>query len=233
MNQPFKWRHYQQDIILTSVRWYLSYPLSYRDLVEILEERGLNPVHTTIMRWVHHYAPRVEKKVKQHLKKTNDSWKVDETYIKVHGAWMYLYRAIDSAGNTLDFMLSAKRNHKAAKRFFKKVLRSEHTINPRVINVDKNAAYPPALKEMKEEENIAEKTELRQVKYMNNRIEQDHRFIKRITKHTLGFQSFHTASKTLRGIETMHMLRKRQVHGADKADFSRANFVNELFEKTA
>ena len=121
----------------------------------------------------------------------------------------------------------------AVKRFFKKALRSAHTIEPRVINVDKNAAYSPALKEMKEEGDIGEKVELRQIKYMNNLIEQDHRFIKRITKNTLGFQSFYTASRTIRGIETMHMLRKRQVNAADSSDFSRANFVNELFKKTA
>ncbi len=93
MNRPFKWRHYQQEIILWTVRWYLSYPLSYRDLIEMCQERGLGIAHTTIMRWVHHYAPQIEKKVKRHLKNTNDSWKVDETYIKVHGNWMYLYRA--------------------------------------------------------------------------------------------------------------------------------------------
>ncbi|MCP4355594.1 MAG: IS6 family transposase [Proteobacteria bacterium] len=233
MEAPFKWRHYQQDIILLSVRWYLSYALSYRDLVEILQERGLNLAHTTIMRWVHHYAPQIEKKVKRHLKKTNDSWKVDETYIKVHGTWMYLYRAIDSEGNTLEFMLSAKRNSKAAKRFFKKVIKAKHTSDPRVINVDKNAAYPVAIKAIKKEKRIKQETQLRQVKYLNNLIEQDHRFIKRITKHTLGFKDFHCASKTLRGIEAMHMLRKRQVHGSSSPEFSRANFVNELFKRTA
>ena len=132
-----------------------------------------------------------------------------------------------------DFMLSVKLDHKAAKRFFKKTLNSGHTILPRVINVYKNAAYPPALKKMKEERSIDEKTELRQIKCMNNLIEQDHRFIKRITKNTLGFQSFYTASRTIRGIETMHMLRKRQVHAADSPGFSRAGFVNELFKKTA
>lgn len=99
----FKWKHYQPDIILLTVRWYLRYNLSFRDLVEMMEERGLSMAHTTIMRWVHQYGPQLDKRVRRHLKSTNDSWRVDETYIKVKGQWMYLYRAVDSEGNTIDF----------------------------------------------------------------------------------------------------------------------------------
>ncbi len=116
----FKWKHYQPDIILLTVRWYLRYNLSFRDLVEMMEERGLFLAHTTIMRWVHQYGPKLDKRIRCYLKQTNDSWRVDETYIKVKGQWMYLYRAVDSEGNMIDFYLSKTRNHKAAKRFFKK-----------------------------------------------------------------------------------------------------------------
>ena len=147
----FKWKHFEGEIILQAVRWYLKYPLSYKNLEEIMAERGINVDHTTIMRWVHQYSPEIEKKIRKHIRPTNDSWKVDETYIKVKGKWKYLYRAVDSTGDTIDFMLSAKRNQKAAKRFFKKALNVNHNQIPRVITVDKNPAYPPAIDELKKE----------------------------------------------------------------------------------
>src|SRR5205823_249569 len=142
---PFKWRHFQADIILLCVRWYLRYPLSYRDLEEMMVERGLHVDHTTIYRWVQRYAPALEKRVRAQLKLTNDSWRVDETYIKVRGCWMYLYRALDSAGNTVEFMFSPFRPAGAAESFFRKALGQAHTVMPRIMNVDKNAAYPPAV----------------------------------------------------------------------------------------
>ncbi|OSY06480.1 hypothetical protein BTJ48_03353 [Bacillus mycoides] len=147
----FKWKHYQPDIILLTVRWYLRYNLSFRNLVEMMEERGLSLAHTTIMRWVHQYAPELDKRVRRHLKSTNDSWRVDETYVKIKGQWMYLYRAVDSKGNTIDFYLRKTRDHRAAKRFFKKALQSFHVSKPRVITVDKNPAYPIAIGELKKE----------------------------------------------------------------------------------
>jgi transposase, IS6 family len=119
---PFKWRHYEAEIMLLCVRWYLRYALSYRDLEEIMQERGLSVDHTTIYRWAQHYAPELEKRCRPHLKATTDSWRVDETYIKVKKFWLYLYRAVDSQGNTLEFFLSSKRDAQAAKRFFSKVL---------------------------------------------------------------------------------------------------------------
>src|SRR5436853_353360 len=119
-SQTFKWRHFQAEIILLCVRWYLRYPLTYRDLEEMMGERGLHIDHTTIYRWVQHYAPELEKRCRPHLKATNDSWRVDETYVKVKKAWMYLYRAVDSQGNTLEFRLSPTRDAQADKRFFAK-----------------------------------------------------------------------------------------------------------------
>ena len=144
-------------------------------------ERGLKIDHSTIGRWVLTYAPQIDERTRRNLKITNDSWKVDETYIKVKGKWKYLYRAVDSKGNTLDFRLSARRNKEAAKRFFKKLLKAKHNRQPRVINLDKNAAYPSAIKELKSELVLEEKSEIRQVKYLNNLVEQDHRGVKRIT----------------------------------------------------
>jgi len=197
---PFKWRHFQSDIILLCVRWYVRYALSYRDLEEMMMERGLHVDHTTIYRWVQKYAPELEKRCRPHLNACNDSWKVDETSIKVKNIWTYLYRAVDSEGNTLEFLLSPTRDAEAATRFFLKALHSTadiasqaHSVEeqmaqlataanpatavPRVINVDKNAAYPKAIADLKAAGALPEHVELRQVKYLNNLIEQDHRFI--------------------------------------------------------
>ena len=252
---PFKWRHFQADIILSCVRWYLRYALSYRDLEEMMAERGLSVDHTTIFRWVQQYVPELEKRCRPHLKACNDSWKVDETYIKIKTVWMYLYRAIDSQGNTLEFLLSPTRDAEAAKRFFLKSLHSiadstpqahptkeqvaqptaltditAFTSAPRVITVDKNAAYPKAIAELKTAGVLPQHVELRQVKYLNNLIEQDHRFIKRLTKPGMGFFSFETAWRTLQGFEMMNMIRKGQLQGVNKGDIrGQIALVNTLF----
>jgi transposase, IS6 family len=229
-DHPFKWRHFEGEIILLCVRWYLRYSLSYRDVEEMMLERGLTVDHSTIYRWVQRYAPELEKRCKPHLKPTNDSYRVDETYIKVKGQWKYLYRAVDSEGNTIEFMLSVRRDAKAAKRFFRKVLKASHSSNPRVINVDKNAAYPPAVVELMEENILSESCELRQVKYLNNIIEQDHRFIKRRVAPSLGFASFQTAHRTLRGYEAMNMIRKGQITKIEKGDITgQMRFIENLF----
>lgn len=226
----FKWRHFQAEIILLNVRWYCRYALSYRDLEEMMQERGVEVDHSTINRWVLKYAPELDKRIRPYLRSTNDSWRVDETYIKVKGRWKYLDRAVDSLGNTLDFLLSAKRDAKAAERFLRKTLNAAHTQEPRVINVDKNAAYPPAVDELKAEEQLPKATKLRQVKYLNNLIEQDHRFIKRLTKPGMGFGSFNTARRTLRGFEAMNMIRKGQVRGVNKGDVQASiELVSQLF----
>ena len=231
---PFKWKQFEQDIILLCVRWYLRYSLSYRDLEEIMRERGIEVDHTTIYRWVQQLAPEIDKRTRPFLKPTNDSWKVDETYVKVKGEWKYLYRAIDSEGNTLEFMLSAKRDKKAALRFFQKALRAKHNRQPRVVNVDKNAAYPPAFEELKNEGSLNEDSELRPVKYLNNRLEQDFMFIKRRVNPGLGFHSFNTARRTIAGYEIMNTIRKGQVHNINQGDIvSQKNFIESLFETAA
>jgi transposase, IS6 family len=159
------------------VRWYLRYALSYRDLEEMMRERGLSLDHTTIYRWVQAYAPELGKRIRPHLRLRSDSYRVDETYVKIKGEWKYLYPAVDSTGQPIDFMLSAKRDARAAKRFFRKMLKAASHSSPRVINVDKNPAYPPAVEQLKGEGTLPNRTQLRQCKYLNNIIEQDHRFM--------------------------------------------------------
>src|SRR4028119_1197843 len=145
----FKGRQFTAHVILWAVRWYLMFPISYRDLELMLQDRGVTVDHTTIFRWIQAYAPELEKRIRPHLRQSNGSWRVDETYVKVKGRWTYLYRAVDSRSQTIDFLLSAKRDAEAAKRFFRKALGQPHTVNPRTITVDKNPAYPCALAEMK------------------------------------------------------------------------------------
>jgi transposase-like protein len=204
----FKWRHFEPTIIVCGVRWYLRYSLSYRDVEELMRERGLSVDHTTVFRWVQRYAPELDKRCRPCLKATNDSYRVDETYIKIKRQWHDLYRAVDAAGATLDFMLSPTRDADAAERFFRKVLGARHTTAPRVITVDKNAAYPPAFAALQQEHMLPEACLPRQCKYLNNLAEQDHRFLKRSVNPGLEFGSFPTAWRTLQGYEVMHILRK-------------------------
>ncbi len=193
-------------------------------------EKGLTVDHTTVYRWVQAYAPELDKRCRPYLKPTNDSWRVDETYIEVKGKWKYLYRAVDSQGNTLDFMLSDKRDARAAEPFCRKALKSSHPQEPRVINVDKNAAYPKAFDELKAEQTLPETAELRPVKYLNNMVEQDHRAIKRLVNSGMGFGSFNTARRTLRGYEAMNMIRKGQIQGVEKGNIlGQIEFLSKIF----
>ena len=194
-----------------------------------MQERGIEVDHTTIYRWVQTYSPELDKRCRPSLKTTNDSWRVDETYIKVKGCWKYLYRAVDSDGKILDFLLSAKRDAKATKRFLRKVLKAPHTVEPRVITVDKNPSYPAAIANLKDEEDWAETTELRQSKYLNNIVEQDHRSLKRRVHPGLGFASFNTARRTIRGYEVMNMIRKGQLKEVEKGDvIGQISFIHQI-----
>ena len=195
-----------------------------------MNERGLSVDHTTIYRWVQKYAPEINKRIRQHLKLAGASYRVDETYIKVGKSCKYLYRAVDSAGNTIEFMLSAKRDVSAAKRFFKKMMRADHRRLPFTISVDKNAAYPEAFTTSQKEKELPHDCKLRRVKYLNNIIEQDHRFIKKRVRACLGYRSFDTAERTLQGVEVMNMIRKGQVKRLDRSDaMGHAKFVESLF----
>jgi transposase, IS6 family len=226
----FKWRHFEADLILCAVRWYLRYALSYRDVEELMRERGLAVDHTTIFRWVQRYAPELDKRCRPRLKATNDSYRVDETYIKIKKHWYYLYRAVDSTGATLDFMLSASRDAGAAERFFRKVLVASHTTTPRVITVDQNAAYPLAFDALQHDGTLPASCQLRQCKYLNNVVEQDHRFVKRRVNPGMGFGALATAQRTIQGYEAMHRLRKGQLEGVAKGDVLAQNrVINQLF----
>ena len=231
-SNPFKWRHYHGDMILWCVRWYLRYPISFAHLAEMAAERGLAITASCIWRWVQVYGPELDKRCRPHLKRTNRSWRLDETY-RVKGRDCYLYRAVDSAGQTVDFLLTDRRDAAAAKRFFRRALQNDNAM-PRVITVDKNPAYPRAVTDLQSDGTIRRRCCLRQCKYLNNIVEQDHRNVKRRTWLAKGYGSFATAWRTLRGIEAMDMVRKGRVRWIAKADtVSPAKFIDGLFEIAA
>ena len=203
----FKGAHFPQDIILMGVRWYLAYPLSYRHVEELLEERGIPIDHATVQRWVVKYSPQLEEAFHRHKRPVWVSWRMDETYIKVKGKWCYLYRAVDKQGQTIDFLLTEQRDEQAAKRFLIKAIR-RHGV-PEKITIDGSAANEAAIKSYNEEHGTT--IVIRKIKYLNNIVEQDHRGVKRITRPMLGFKSFEAAECTLAGVELMHMLKKRQL----------------------
>ena len=207
MTISFKGAHFPQEIILMGVRWYLAYPLSYRHVEELMEERGVPVDHATIQRWVVKYSPQLEDAFHRRKRPVWVSWRMDETYIRIKGQWYYLYRAVDKQGQTIDFLLTKHRDERAAKRFLTKAIR-RHGV-PEKITIDGSAANEAAIKSYNEEHgtNII----IRQVKYLNNIVEQDHRAVKRVTRPMLGFKSFEAAQDTLVGIELMHMIKKKQM----------------------
>ena len=192
-----------------AIRWYVAYALSYRDIEELMAERGLHVDHSTINRCVVTYAPQLENSFRKNYKrKTGSSMRMDETYIKIKGQWLYLYRAVDKSGDTIDFMLSEKRDEAAAKAFFTKAINASG--KPEKVTIDKSGANNAALKSLNKNLKEKDKIAIRQSKYLNNLVEQDHRFIKKITKPMMGFKSFESAQATLAGIELHHMLMKNQ-----------------------
>ena len=234
LNRGFTGRQFTAAVILWAVRWYLMFPISYRDLELMLLDRGVEVDHSTIFRWIQAYAAELEKRIRPHLRLSNGSWRVDETYVRVKGRWTYLNRAVDSRGQTIDFLLSAKRDTAAAKRFFRKALAQPHTVNPRTITVDKNPAYPKAVTEMKQNAELWRRSRLRQVKYLNNIVEQDHRRIKRLIRPGLGFGGFWTARRTLAGMEAMAMIRKGQIRNIRGNDIrAQRSFIAGLFQLAA
>ena len=203
----FKGAHFPQDIILTGSRWYGAYPLSTRQVEALMGERGVEVDHSTMKRWVIKYSPQLEEAFHRRKRPVWVSWRMDETSIKVKGEWRYLYRAVDKQGQTIDFLLTEHRDTEAALRFLKKAIR-RHGV-PETMTIDGSDANEAAIKRYNEEHgtNII----IRQVKYLNNIVEQDHRGVKRVTRPMLGFKSFDAAQDTLVRIELMHMIKKKQM----------------------
>jgi transposase-like protein len=204
----FKWRQTVPELILCAVRWYLRYSLSWRDVEELLRERCLAADHTTVWRWVQRYGPELEQRLQRHLKATNKSWRVDETYILVKGRWCY--------------------------RLLRKALSDQSHLQPRVINRDLAPIYTSAIRATKKEGTLRRRCRHRPVQYLNNIIEQDHRAMKRRVNAKQGFREFQAERRTIQGYEVIHMMRKGQVRWVSGTDIGRQNqFLNNVFELAA
>ncbi len=211
------------SVIMLFVYMKLRFSLSYRDLEEMMSMRGAYIDHSTLARWVVKFSKLIDQRVRKRKKPVNGSWKMDETYIKVNGKWVYLYRAVDSAGNTIDFLLRAKRDAVAAKAFFKKAIKENG--RPSKVTIDKSGSNTAALNACNTSLQEEEKIEIRQIKYLNNLVEQDHRFIKKRTRPMLGFKNFQAAKQTLAGIESVRMIQKGQIIGQKASNSAFSNFV--------
>ena len=208
VEELFKGRHFDQEIVVLCVRWYLSYKLSYRDLTAMMGERGIELAHTTILRWVQQYTPEFQKRWDRFARTIGGSWRMDETYIGVKGEWMYLYRAVDKAGKTVDFYLSRKRDVNAAKAFLRRAMKGQRV--PAKITLDAYAASHRAVADLKKDSELPKRVKIRSSKYLNNIVEQDHRRIKHRLRPMLGLKSFRTASVVIGGIELAEKIKKGQ-----------------------
>ena len=206
LRKVIKRMHYPLEVMLVCVRWYAAYPLSLRDIEEMMAERGVFVDHATVHRWSIKILPVLAAVFRRRKRPVGMSWRMDETYIKVGGEWKYLYRAVDRAGATIDFVLRAHRDLAAARRFFERAIEL-HGV-PETITIDKSGANTAAIEGIRADSGAD--IQLRQSKYLNNIVEQDHRAIKRLVRPMLGFKSFRCASILIAGIETMHMIKKGQ-----------------------
>ena len=212
------------EIIMLFVYMKCRFSLSYRELEEMMMIRRAEIDHSTLQRWVKLFVPLIDKRVRRRKKTVNGSWRMDETYIKLNGKWVYLYRTLDKEGNTIDFLLRSRRNAVAAKAFFKKAFKENG--RPGKVNIDKSGSNKTALDSFNKDVLKEEEIEIRQIKYLNNIVEQDHRFIKKRTRPTLGFKNFHSAKATIMGIENIRMIQKGQIIGQSASNASFHNFAN-------
>ena len=225
----FKRRRFPVEIILLCVRWYCKYGISYRDLAEMMSERGVAVDPSTIFRWVQRYAPELEKRVRRYRGHRSGSWRVDETYVRVGGKWKYLFRAVDKHGQLIDFMLSDRRNTRAAYRFLRKAIKAMSHYPPSSITTDKLASYPRAILRLQNEGLLSKDVVHRTSKYLNNILEADHGALKRIVRPTRGFQIMKTAAATLTGFEIIRMIRRGHCIQRERRATGEIRLVNQLF----
>ena len=214
--------HYPLDVILLCVRWYVAYPLSLRHLEQMMAERGISVDHSTVHRWALKLLPVLERTFRRCKRPVGRSWRMDETYIRVRGEWKYLYRAVDKAGNTIDFLLRAHRDKVAARRYFEKAIAQNG--EPETVTIDKSGSNLAALQALNADRETP--IRIRQTKYLNNVVEQDHRAIKRRTRPMLGFKNFRCARIILGGIEIMHMIVKGQMKNGGVAQTPAQQFYS-------
>lgn len=213
----FKHHRYPKSIIIQAVYFKLRFTLSYRDVEELLSIRGVKVDHSTIQRWVFKFSPEIEKNMHKRKRQVSSSWRMDETYIKVGGRDRYLYRAVDKFGNTVDFLLTKRRMRGSAQIFLRKAIGNNGV--PKVINIDKSGANKSGIRTINRDLLTVRKITIRQCKYLNNLVEQDHRNIKRRISIDTGFKEFESAQRTLAGVEVVNIIRKNQIADSRKTTF--------------
>ena len=230
----FRGRHFADDVITLAVRWYSRYSLSFRELEEMLRERNIAVDHTTLWHWVQRYAPELDKRLRSHLRATGKRWHVDETYVRVAGKWVYLYRAVDDRGATVDFFLAPRRSVRQAKLFFRQALATPARPVPDEIFVDGNSTYPIAVRALQREGLLPKKVRWRCRAHGNNWIEQDHRAVQRRVRAKQQFRSWHGAQCAIAGYEAMHMIRKGQARNCARGDvLAQGQLVHALLTQAA
>jgi IS6 family transposase len=226
----FKQRRFSVEIILVCVRWYCKYGISYRDLAEMMQERGVEVAPSTIMRWVHRYAPELEKRARWYQGYHATSWRVDERYVKVGGKWKYLFRAVDKHGRLIDFMLMDRRDTRAAYRFLGNALTTMRHWPSSSITTDQLGSYPKGLSRLQRQGKLQGDTKHRTCKYLNNIIDADHGALKRVIGPTRDFQTMKTASATIKSFEVMRMIRRGHCLTCEPCVQEEIRFVNKLFD---
>ena len=213
----FKRHRYPRVVILHAVYLKLRFTLSYRDVEELLSMRGVQVDHSTVQRWVFKFSPEIEKNMHKRKRQVCSSWRMDETYIKVGGKDRYLYRAVDKFGSTVDFLLTKRRMRGSAQLFLRKAIGNNG--KPRVVNIDKSGANKSGIRMINRDLLTVRKIRIRQCKYLNNIVEQDHRNIKRRISIDTGFKEFESAQRTLAGVEVVNIIRKDQIADSGKTTF--------------
>jgi putative transposase len=211
----FKGHGFPKSVIIQAVYFKFRFGLSYRDIEELLSIRGVKVDHSTLQRWVFKFTPLLEREFRVRKKPVGNRWRMDETYIKVKGQWCYLYRAVDKAGCTIDFLLTKRRQRMSAQSFLIKAISNKG--KPELINIDKSGSNTHAIRVYNKRS--FSKIKIRQCKYLNNIVEQDHRFIKKRIVGGLGFKEFESARRTIAGIELVHMIKKDQLISNKKSIF--------------
>ncbi|MFZ7091229.1 IS6 family transposase [Primorskyibacter sp. 2E233] len=227
---PFQHHRFPREVILCTVRWYLRFPLSYQDVVDLLAERGITVDRSTVYRWVQKFGPELSKRTEAHLRRASVDWHVDETYIRIGGKWRYLWRAVDANGQMIDFRLTARRDAKAAKAFHNKAIERGRLHRPVTICTDKAPTYRRAIREINHRYDPYFDS-IRHVdkKWRNNRIESDHAAMKRLLGYRPSFRSLRSAKATLSGIETIRTIKRGHIHHKHPGVLGEIQFVSQLF----
>ncbi len=231
---PFKGHRFPREVILLAVRWYCRFPLSYRDVRDLLEERGITVDAATIYRWVVKFGPEIRKRAyARHRSWRGLQWHVDETYLKVGGRWCYLWRAVDHRGQLIDFRLTATRNAKAAKAVLRQAQETVRLYHPMTIVTDKAPTYAKVIREMNRGCDPADQIRHVDRKHLNNRIESDHAALKRLLGRSQSFRSLRSAKATLAGVETLRTIKKGQFENCEPGVHNEIAFIRNLFADAA